>query len=74
MEKTLSFEINNGRTMKLMQRHHDGATLIHIEDSKGNIETIPDNEAFISAGDMVMLINYFRNCKAGKEKSDYIFQ
>ena len=69
---TLSFEINNGRTLKLIQREHDGSTLIHIEDANGNIEPIPDNEAFISAGDMVMLINYFRNCKTGREKSDYI--
>jgi len=69
---TLSFNINNGRTLKLIQRSHDGSILIHIEDSNGHIETIPDNEAFIDAGDMVMLINYFRNCKNGTEKSDYI--
>jgi hypothetical protein len=69
---TLSFNINNGRTLKLIQRENDGKTLIHIEDQNGNMESIPDNEAFISADDMVMLVNYFRNCKTGKEKSDYI--
>jgi len=69
---TLSFNINNGRTLKLIQREHDGKVLIHIEDSVGNFESMPDGEAFISAGEAVMLINYFRNCKTGKENSDYI--
>lgn len=69
---TISFNINNGRTMKLIQRQHDGKVLIHIEDQNGNIEAIPDNEAFISAGDAVMMINYFRNCKTGREISEYI--
>lgn len=69
---TLSFNINNGRTLKLIQRSHDGAVLIHIEDAHGNIEPIPDNEAFVSAGEVVMLGNYFRNCKSGRESSEYI--
>lgn len=69
---TLSFDINNGRTLKLIQRQHDGKVLIHVEDAAGNMEPIPDNEAFITPGDAVMLINYFRNCKNGRETSDYI--
>ena len=64
---TISFNINNGRTMKLIQRQHDGKTLIVIEDSKGNHESIDDAEAFIDPGDFVMLINYYRAQKrAGK--------
>ena len=69
---TITLKVNNGRTMSLTQRAHDGATLIHIEDANGNAETISDNEAFISAGDMVMLVNYFRACKRGDEISEYI--
>lgn len=69
---TLSFDVNNGRKMELIQRQHDGKILIHVEDGNGNAEVIPDHEAFIDPGEMVMLINYFRNCKNGTETSDYI--
>ena len=70
---TISLEINNSRKMKLIQRAHDGLTLICIENGNGESEAnIPDNEAFISAGDMVMLINYFRACKRGEIESDFI--
>lgn len=69
---TLSFKINNKRTLKLIQRNHDESVLINIEDDHGNTETISDNEAIISAANVVMLINYYRNCKTGLEVSDYI--
>ena len=68
----ISFEINNGQTMQLVQRQHNGKTLIIIKDDKDNHETIPDSEAFIDPGEFVMLINYFRNCKQGMEESNYI--
>lgn len=48
---TISFEVNNQRKMKLVQRQH------------GDHESIPDEEAFISPGDFVMLINYYRACR-----------
>lgn len=60
---TISFEVNNQRKMKLVQRQHDGATLLFIEDQHGDHESIPDKEAFISPGDFVMLINYYRACR-----------
>lgn len=60
---TISFEINNQRTMQLVQRTHDGSTLIIIKDRKDHHEPIPDAEAFISPGDFVMLVNYYRECK-----------
>ena len=44
---TISFEVNNQRKMKLVQRQHDGATLLVIEDQHGDHESIPDEEAFI---------------------------
>ena len=52
---TISFEVNNQRKMKLVQRQHDGATLLVIE--------YQHEEAFISPGDFVMLINYYRACR-----------
>ena len=70
--ESISFEVNNGRTLELMQHEHDGVVSIHITDANGNTETIPQNEKFITPGEMVMLINYFRNCKNGTETSDYI--
>lgn len=60
---TISFEINNQRRMELLQREHDGHTLLIIKDVEGNHESIPDEEAFIDPGDFVMLMNYYRLCK-----------
>lgn len=69
---TISFEVNNGRTMKLVQRQHDGATLIIVEDAAGNHESISDNEAFISPGDFTMLINFYRHIKSHDYQHDFI--
>lgn len=60
---TISFDVNNGRTMKLVQRQHDGKTLIEIDGPSGLHENINDDEAFISPGDFVMLVNYYCFCK-----------
>lgn len=39
-------------------------TIIPSEDlEEGDHESIPDEEAFISPGDFVMLINYYRACR-----------
>lgn len=59
----LSFDVNNQRIMRLVQRQHDGSTLIMITDQRGENESIDDNEAFISAGDFVLLVDHYRNCK-----------
>lgn len=72
MINTISFDVNNQRTMKLVQRHHDGSTLIIVEDASGRDESIDDNEAFISAGDFVMLINYYRYIKSHDYRHDFI--
>ena len=63
MVNTISFNVNNQRTLKLVQRQHDGRTLIITEAPDGTHESIDDTEAFISPGDFVMLINYYRKCK-----------
>lgn len=68
----LSYDINNGRQLELIQREHDGSVLIVRKDSNGEHEPIPDNEAFISAADMVMLINYYRYIKSNDIQNDFI--
>ena len=72
MVNTISFDVNNQRKMKLVQRQHDGTTLIIVEDAKGNHESINDSEALISPGDFVMLINYFRYIKSHDYRHDFI--
>lgn len=72
MVNTISFDVNNQRTMKLVQRQHDGTTLIIVEDTSGNHESINDNEAIVSPGDFVMLINYFRYIKSHDYRHDFI--
>lgn len=49
--------------MKLIQRQRNGQTLLVIENPDGTHESIDDEEAFISPGDFVMLINHYRACK-----------
>ena len=68
----LSYDINNGGRLELIQREHDGSVLIINKDSKGEHESIPDNEAFISAGEMVMLVNYYRYIKSNDIQNDFI--
>lgn len=63
----ISISTNNNGMMVLRQYKHDGAIdllIIHND--------LSHKEHTISPGDMVMLMNYYRNCKEGLEKSDYI--
>jgi len=64
----ISFDINNQQTLKLTQEIHDGCVMLRRYDSDSN----GDAEWSIAPGDMVMLLNYYRNCKDGIEVSDYI--
>ena len=69
----LSYNVNNGRTLEILQRKHDGTALIITRDADGKDEAnIPDNEAFISNGDMVMLINFYRYIKRNDIQHDFI--
>lgn len=61
----LVFEVNNGRKLELVQREDNGTTLICSLDA-------PDNEAYISAGDFVQLINLYRYCKRHDIQNDWI--
>lgn len=59
-------EINNGNSI-VLETTKGGVEIIHCDSGNG-IEysyNIPD-------GEFVMLLNYYRNCKCGLEKSDYI--
>lgn len=59
-------KVNNNRSV-LISGNEKGIEVI-TTDGKGGIEysyNIPE-------GDVVMLLNYWRNCKAGRENSDYI--
>ena len=59
-------EVNNGCKI-VLENKSQGIEVIYC-GSNGGIEysyNIPD-------GDLVMLLNYYRNCKSGREKSDYI--
>jgi hypothetical protein len=58
----ISVDVNNGGIMTLIQEKHDGSITL---SSHGH-------EYGIDPGELVMLMNYFRNCKMGYEVSDYI--
>lgn len=60
----LTYEVNNGRQLELIQRGHDGTVLI-ADDSISKTEFIP-------AGDMVMLINLYRYIKDNDIQNDFI--
>lgn len=57
-------KINNGKVVEL-----DNNKAIY-KDNKGNIY----RELNISDGDIIMLLNYYINCKNGIEESDYILK
>ena len=61
MEK-ISVNTNNKQIMSLTQEQHDGPIILRSGD----------REETICLGDLVMLMNYYRNCKYGTEVSDYI--
>lgn len=46
----LTYDVNNGGMLELIQRGHDGTVLIADENHESKTEFIPN-------GDMVMLIN-----------------
>ncbi len=73
MVNTISFDVNNGGKMKLIQRRHDGTCLISTEDSKGfPTGNLTDDMAYISNGDMVMLLNYWIYVKENDIQNDFI--
>lgn len=63
----ISFDINNGRRLELVQRKHDSDVYIHkfCGDVKEYGNTIP-------AGDMVMLINLYFYIMDNDIQNDFI--
>lgn len=60
----LTYNVNNGGKLELIQRGHDGPVLIS-DDSMSKTEFIP-------AADMVMLINFYRYIKDNDIQNDFI--
>ena len=58
--------VNNNRTLTL-QPDKNGIEVI-VQDGGGGIE----NSYIVPDGDIVMLLNYWKNCKDGIEDSVYI--
>ena len=68
MCNAITFEVNNGRKLQLIQREHDGETEIVTFDARGERETPGGEATAISPGEFVLLVDYFRQCKReGKE-------
>lgn len=67
--QTLSYNVNNGGTLELIQRGHDGTVLVC--DSNASEETDKESN-YIPAGDMVMLINLYRYIKDYDIQNDFI--
>ena len=70
MTNTISFNVNNGRQIKLIQRNHDGSVLCTTGDhspidERNDLDIIP-------AGDMVMLLNLYRYIKRNDIRNDFI--
>lgn len=56
--------VNNGQEINL-KLTNKGLTVENF--GSADLFTIPDHE-------IIMLLNYYRNCKSGLEKSDYILK
>lgn len=61
----LTYDVNNGGSLELIQRGHDGTVLIAGADQASKTEFIPN-------GDMVMLINFYCYIKDNDIQNDFI--
>ncbi len=55
VDAAISFEVNNGGTLALTQEKHDGSVKVETRSPGGD-----GREYAISAGDFVMLMNYYQ--------------
>jgi len=65
----LTYSINNAGKLELVQRGHDGTVLIMDSNRENQEERKSD---YISAGNMVMLINYYRYIIDNDIQNDFI--
>lgn len=66
MDNMKIIKVNNQR--KIVLKNKPESVEVTAYNSDSHIDYIYD----ISDGDIVMLLNYYRNCKTGVESSDYI--
>lgn len=60
MHQTISFDVNNGGTLTFVQEEHDGhVEAVTWDPEKDGVRGVRYGD-IISAGDMVMLLNYYR--------------
>lgn len=67
MAHTISFEVNNGKTLSITQRMHNGTVLLWTSDHDTH-----DEESYIAPGDFVMLLNFYRYVKRHDIQNDFI--
>ena len=67
MKKGIELNVNNGATLFLTQVSADGDTIVNRFDGD-NMTT----DLAISAGDMVMLLNFYRYVKSHDIQNDFI--
>lgn len=61
--RKISFEVNNGEKLNVSQEKHDGKVYVNIDGNNGY---------YISAGDFVMLLNYYKYVKDNDIQNDFI--
>ena len=67
-KNTLSFKVNNGGLLNLVQNEMDGNVHINRLEVGNGYKNICN----ISAGDMVMLVNLYRYIKENDIQNDFI--
>lgn len=64
----ISFNVNNGATLNLCQNKRDDAVMV----TRANLTDGEIKRCEISAGDLVMLINYYQYIKDNDIQCDFI--
>ena len=67
-QNTLSFKVNNGGILNMIQHEIDGKVIVKRLEKDKSYKTITT----IPAGDMVMLINMYKYIKENDIQNDFI--
>jgi len=70
-ENVIAFAVNNQQSLVMTQNAYDGEVKAASGSGWGK-EFKPDNEFVVSAGDMIMLLNWYRYVKDGDIANDFI--
>ena len=68
MKNSLTFKVNNGGLMNIIQEKIDGKVEVKILEKNKCYRKIID----IPAADMVMLVNYYKYIKDNDIKNDFV--